>query len=61
MTTTQSDTIHMIDGHYHYPGRAAAYLIADREEAAFIDNVTRFSVPWRASKRPGLRRSRYAT
>ena len=37
MTATQSDTIHTIDGHYHFPGRAAAFLIADRDEAAFVD------------------------
>ena len=27
------------------PGRAAAYLIQDGDEAAFVDNITRFSVP----------------
>ena len=46
MTTAIADSITTIDGHYQYPGRAAAYLIQDGAEAAFIDNVTRFSVPY---------------
>ena len=46
MATAITDSITTIDGHYQYPGRAAAYLIQDGAEAAFIDNVTRFSVPY---------------
>ncbi len=37
--------VRTIDAHYMYPGRAAAYLLADAGEAAFIDAGTRFSVP----------------
>ena len=46
MATATTNSITTIDGHYQYPGRAAAYLIQDGAEAAFIDNVTRFSVPY---------------
>ena len=46
MATAVTDSITAIDGHYQYPGRAAAYLVDDDGEAAFIDNVTRFSVPY---------------
>lgn len=35
-----------IDAQYMHPGRAAAYLLADSGEAAFIDSGTRFSVPY---------------
>lgn len=56
MATTQTESIHTIDGHYHYPGRAAAYLIVDGDEAAFVDTVTRFSVPYllESLKKAGL-------
>lgn len=46
MATAVTDSITTIDGHYQYAGRAAAYLIVDDGEAAFIDNATRFSVPY---------------
>lgn len=46
MATTLPKTIKTIDGHYHYPGRAAAYLLSSGDEAAFVDNVTRFSIPY---------------
>lgn len=39
------ETIQVIDGHYYYPGRACSYLIQAGDEAAFVDNNTRFSVP----------------
>lgn len=42
---TAIDTITTIDGHYIRPQRAAAYLVVDGDEAAFVDNVTRYSVP----------------
>lgn len=45
MARDVTDSITTIDGHYFYAGRAAAYLIQDGDEAAFVDNVTRFSVP----------------
>jgi len=45
MASTATQTITPIDGHYMHPGRAAAYLLRDGEDAAFVDNVTRFSVP----------------
>lgn len=35
-----------LDAHYMYPGRAAAFLLVDSGEAAFIDSGTRFSVPY---------------
>lgn len=35
-----------IDVQYMHPGRAAAFLLADSGEAAFIDSGTRFSVPY---------------
>jgi glyoxylase-like metal-dependent hydrolase (beta-lactamase superfamily II) len=38
-------SITKIDGHYVYEGKAAAYLIVDGDEAAFVDTVTRFSQP----------------
>ncbi|MEX2016272.1 MAG: MBL fold metallo-hydrolase [Candidatus Hydrogenedentales bacterium] len=40
-----TDTIITIDGHYVRPQRAAAYLVLDGDEAAFVDNATRFAVP----------------
>ncbi len=40
------DSITQIDGHYIVPGRAAAYLLVDGDEAAFVDNITRFSIPY---------------
>lgn len=43
--TQQPNSIHLIDGHYYYPGRACAYLIHAGDEAAFVDNNTRFSIP----------------
>ena len=46
MTTSMPDSIHSIDGHYFFEGRASAYLINDGEEAAFVDNITRFSIPY---------------
>ncbi len=46
MAGAVTDSITTIDGHYQYLGRAAAYLIDDDGEAAFIDNATRFSVPY---------------
>lgn len=57
MATTSLDSITQIDGRYNHLGRAAAYLIVDGDEAAFIDNVTRFSVPYllAALKHSGLR------
>ncbi len=45
MATTTMESIRVIDGHYIVPGRAAAYLIKDGEEGAFVDTVTRFSAP----------------
>ena len=39
------ESIVNIDGHYYYPGRAGSYLIIAGDEAAFVDNNTRFSVP----------------
>lgn len=46
MAASATDSITTIDGHYQYLGRAAAFLIDDGGEAAFVDNVTRFSVPY---------------
>jgi len=45
MSNALPDSISIIDGHYYFEGRAAAYLIQDGDEAAFVDNITRFSVP----------------
>lgn len=45
MTPSPQRGIHTVDAHYMYPGRAAAYLIEDKGEAAFVDAGTRFSVP----------------
>lgn len=45
MPTHATDAVTTVDTHYLYEGRAAAYLIVDGGEAAFIDNGTRFSVP----------------
>jgi glyoxylase-like metal-dependent hydrolase (beta-lactamase superfamily II) len=45
MPNALPDTISAIDGHYQFDGRAAAYLLQEGDEAAFIDNITRFSVP----------------
>ncbi len=46
MTYPTPESIRVIDGHYYYPGRAGAYLIHAGEEAAFVDNNTRFSIPY---------------
>jgi glyoxylase-like metal-dependent hydrolase (beta-lactamase superfamily II) len=46
MAETIPDSIDIIDGHYYFEGRAAAYLIRDREEAAFVDNITQYSIPY---------------
>ena len=46
MANTIPDSIDIIDGHYFFEGRAAAYLIRDGEEAAFVDNITQFSIPY---------------
>lgn len=46
MSEALPDHIDTIDGHYFFPGRAAAYLMVDGDECAFVDNVTRFSVPY---------------
>lgn len=56
MATATTDSITLIDGHYLIPGRAAAYLVKDGDEAAFVDNVTRFSAPYllEALERNGL-------
>lgn len=45
MATTTTESISLIDGHYMRPGRAAAYLIQEGDEAAFVDTITRFSAP----------------
>lgn len=45
MTPPAECGIRTVDAHYMYPGRAAAYLIEDSGEAAFVDAGTRFSVP----------------
>jgi glyoxylase-like metal-dependent hydrolase (beta-lactamase superfamily II) len=45
MSNALPDTISAIDGHYQFDGRAAAYLLQEGDEAAFVDNITRFSVP----------------
>lgn len=41
----QDGSISTIDCHYVQPGKAAAYLIVEGDEAAFVDNNTRFAVP----------------
>jgi len=46
MATTSPETIATIDGQYIHPGRAAAYLVVDGQEAAFVDTITRFSTPY---------------
>ncbi len=46
MSSQRPGGVSTIDTHYMYPGRAAAYLVADGDEAAFIDAGTRFSVPY---------------
>lgn len=46
MSIIVENSIKTIDGHYHYPGRAAAYLLNHGEEAAFVDNITPFSIPY---------------
>lgn len=38
-------SISIVDGYYYHAERSGAYLIVEGSEAAFIDNVTRFSVP----------------
>ncbi|MEK7793515.1 MAG: MBL fold metallo-hydrolase, partial [Candidatus Hydrogenedentota bacterium] len=40
-----TEHITTIDGNYTCPQRAAAYLLVDGDEAAFVDNVKRFAVP----------------
>jgi glyoxylase-like metal-dependent hydrolase (beta-lactamase superfamily II) len=45
MTSESQRGITTVDVQYMYAGRAAAYLIEDRGEAAFVDTGTRFSVP----------------
>lgn len=45
MPDTGNRIVRTIDAQYIYPGRAAAYLLADSGEAAFIDSGTRYSVP----------------
>lgn len=45
MTPASERGITTVDAHYMYPGRAAAYLVEDKGEAAFVDTGTRFSVP----------------
>ena len=42
---TPENGIITIDGYYVVPKRAAVYLVVDDDEAAFIDNATRHSVP----------------
>ncbi len=46
MAVSVTESITTIDGHYKRPSRAGAYLIQDGDEAAFVDNITRFSVPY---------------
>ncbi len=41
----QEGSITTIDCHYLQPGKAAAYLLVERDEAAFIDNNTVNAVP----------------
>ena len=50
------ESITKIDGQYMYEGKAAAYLVVDGNEAAFVDTVTRFSRPYllRALESAGL-------
>ena len=57
MLARMPESITQIDGHYLYAGKAAAYLVVDGEEAAFVDTVTRFSQPGllRALECAGLR------
>ncbi len=52
----QTRSIHTIDCQYLHPQFAAAYLLTDGDEAAFIDNNTAHSVPALLSelKRSGL-------
>lgn len=45
MSQSTPDSIHVVDGHYHFPERAGAYLVHSDDEAAFVDNITRFSIP----------------
>jgi glyoxylase-like metal-dependent hydrolase (beta-lactamase superfamily II) len=45
MSQSIPDSIHIVDGHYYFPERAGAYLVHSGDEAAFVDNITRFSVP----------------
>ncbi len=44
MSLAPPESIEIIDGHYFIPERAGAYLVHDSEEAAFVDNITRFSI-----------------
>jgi glyoxylase-like metal-dependent hydrolase (beta-lactamase superfamily II) len=45
MSIETPKSIEIVDGHYFFPERAGAYLINAGDEAAFVDNITRFSVP----------------
>lgn len=57
MSKSPVDSIDIVDGHYFIPQRAGAYLIVDGDEAAFVDNITRFSIPGllEAIEQQGLR------
>jgi glyoxylase-like metal-dependent hydrolase (beta-lactamase superfamily II) len=46
MSAATDRIVTTIDARYMYAGRAAAYLLVDSGEAAFIDAGTRFSVPY---------------
>jgi glyoxylase-like metal-dependent hydrolase (beta-lactamase superfamily II) len=46
MTSERPGGVTTIDTHYMYPGRAAAYLVVDGDEAAFVDAGTRYSIPY---------------
>jgi glyoxylase-like metal-dependent hydrolase (beta-lactamase superfamily II) len=39
------ESIHLVDGNYFFAERAGAYMVTDGEEVAFVDNITRFSIP----------------
>lgn len=46
MSIPTPESVSIVDGHYFFEGRAAAYLVQDGDEAAFVDNITRFSAPY---------------
>jgi glyoxylase-like metal-dependent hydrolase (beta-lactamase superfamily II) len=46
MSLAPPESIEIVDGHYFIPERAGAYLVHAGEEAAFIDNIIRFSIPY---------------